>query len=146
MNVALSRSTKTLFLSTSQLQSIRLYLKEKVHSRFIHEENMEKSSALENLRISKIRFNEKLNDFFIVSPSLLLMTIYSSLETIDKNPILYPYARLGILFPKSKDSIPHLSRSSVYLLRCRNCPASYVGETRRAFRTRIDDHKIICLL
>ena len=28
----------------------------------------------------------------------------------------------------------------MYLLRCRNCSASYVGETGRAFRTRIDDH------
>ena len=28
----------------------------------------------------------------------------------------------------------------MYLLRCRNCPAVYIGETGRAFRTRINEH------
>jgi len=40
-----------------------------------------------------------------------------------------------------KDLIPPpLSKSGVYLLQCRDCPSVYVGECRRAFRTRIEDH------
>ena len=29
----------------------------------------------------------------------------------------------------------------VYKFTCKSCPASYVGETKRAIRTRINEHK-----
>jgi len=63
------------------------------------------------------------------------------IKSINETPIFYPFTRIGSLFPKGKDIVPPLSRSGVYLLLCRDCPAAYVGETGRAFRTRISEHK-----
>lgn len=62
------------------------------------------------------------------------------IKTINRTPIFYSLSTLGRLFPNGKDSTPSLSKSGVYLLRCRDCQAAYVGETGRSFRTRIKEH------
>ena len=44
-----------------------------------------------------------------------------------------------------KIHIPPLSKSGVYLLHCRDCPAAYVGETGRSFHTRLKEHMSVFL-
>ena len=41
-----------------------------------------------------------------------------------------------------KDRVPDDDRSNVvYKISCRDCDASYVGETKRALKTRVSEHR-----
>ncbi|KYN14843.1 hypothetical protein ALC57_12952, partial [Trachymyrmex cornetzi] len=41
-----------------------------------------------------------------------------------------------------KDGLPHDSKENVvYKINCKNCDASYVGQTGRKLKTRINEHK-----
>ncbi|XP_055612524.1 uncharacterized protein LOC129759133 [Uranotaenia lowii] len=40
-----------------------------------------------------------------------------------------------------KDKVLPEERSGIYEIPCQNCPAVYIGQTRRKFRTRIKEHK-----
>jgi len=50
--------------------------------------------------------------------------------------------KLSSIIKIQKDPLPPLSHSNiVYKLRCAQCDASYVGQTRRLLKTRIDEHR-----
>ncbi|XP_055589699.1 uncharacterized protein LOC129741910 [Uranotaenia lowii] len=40
-----------------------------------------------------------------------------------------------------KDKVPPEERSGIYEIPCEACPAVYIGQTRRKFKTRIKEHK-----
>ncbi|XP_062715384.1 uncharacterized protein LOC134291527 [Aedes albopictus] len=40
-----------------------------------------------------------------------------------------------------KDRVPAEEKSGVYQIPCQNCPAVYIGQTRRKFKTRLREHK-----
>ena len=44
------------------------------------------------------------------------------------------------MFCRLKDPIPKLERSGVYKLKCKECPAIYIGESGRQASIRIDEH------
>lgn len=73
-------------------------------------------------------------------PPPLTNTLASLVKTDTLKPTFYPYLQIGRLLSNGKDALPPLSKSGVYLLRCRDCPAIYIGECGRAFRVRISDH------
>jgi len=50
--------------------------------------------------------------------------------------------KLSSIIKVQKDPLPSLSHSNVvYKLRYAQCDASYVGQTRRLLKTRIDEHR-----
>lgn len=79
---------------------------------------------------------------FIRLPYLPKITseISRNLSSINLRPAYHSYLPLRRLFSTVKDKEPPLSKSGVYLLPCRDCPAVYVGESERSMRTRINDH------
>ena len=53
-----------------------------------------------------------------------------------------PHLTLKDRLPKAKDSVERSSRPGVvYQIHCRDCTGIYVGETRRAYKTRLAEHK-----
>ncbi|XP_062711417.1 uncharacterized protein LOC134289523 [Aedes albopictus] len=40
-----------------------------------------------------------------------------------------------------KDKVPIDEKSGIYQIPCRDCPAVYIGQTRRKFKTRLREHK-----
>ena len=61
-------------------------------------------------------------------------------KSAKMKPIFYFLLQIGRMLSNGKDTLPPLSKWGVYLLRCKDCPAVYVGECERRFRVRIDDH------
>ena len=65
----------------------------------------------------------------------------------------YPHVNIRFVFRSStqissffpfKDKVPKFLRSGViYLLKCRCCSASYVGQTTRHLHTRVSEHLVI---
>lgn len=47
---------------------------------------------------------------------------------------------LSNLLVNTKDRIDKFNQNGVYLLNCSNCSIKYIGQTGRAFKTRISDH------
>ena len=46
------------------------------------------------------------------------------------------------ILPKAKDSVERSSRPGVvYQIPCRDCTGIYIGETGRAYKTRLAEHK-----
>ena len=53
-----------------------------------------------------------------------------------------PHLTLKDILPKAKDSVERLSRPDVvYQILCRDCTDIYIGETGRAYKTRLAEHK-----
>ena len=53
-----------------------------------------------------------------------------------------PHLTLKDILPKAKDSVERSSRPGVvYLIPCRDCTGIYIGETGRAYKTRLAEHK-----
>jgi len=60
------------------------------------------------------------------------MTISHVLKSENLRPTFHPYLQIGRLLSNDKDVIPPTpSKSGVYLLRCQDCPAVYIGECAR---------------
>jgi len=56
--------------------------------------------------------------------------------------ISYSTNKLGTIIKGHKDSLPNSSQMNVvYKLNCKDCNASYVGQTSRLLKTRIAEHK-----
>jgi hypothetical protein len=54
----------------------------------------------------------------------------------------YGINKLNKIVKVHKDPLPPLSRANVvYRINCLNCEASYVGQTRRILKNRIDEHR-----
>ena len=54
-----------------------------------------------------------------------------------------PHLTLKDMLPKAKDSVERSSRLGViYQIPCRDCTGIYIGETERAYKTRLAQHKI----
>jgi len=54
----------------------------------------------------------------------------------------YSMNKLGKLIKAQKDSLPKFSNMNVvYKINCKDCDASYVGQTGRQLKTRISEHK-----
>ncbi|XP_053692075.1 uncharacterized protein LOC128740552 [Sabethes cyaneus] len=45
------------------------------------------------------------------------------------------------LLNNQKDKVPPEERSGIYEIPCKDCPAVYIGQTRRKFKTRLKEHK-----
>ena len=53
-----------------------------------------------------------------------------------------PHLTLKDMLPKAKDSVERSSRPGVvYQIPCRDCTGIYIGETGRAYKTRLAEHK-----
>ena len=53
-----------------------------------------------------------------------------------------PHLTLKDILPKAKDSVERSSRPGIiYQISCRDCTGIYVGETGRAYITRLAEHK-----
>ena len=53
-----------------------------------------------------------------------------------------PYLTLKDILPKAKDSVERSCRPGVvYQISCRDCTGIYIGETGRAYKTRLAEHK-----
>ena len=53
-----------------------------------------------------------------------------------------PHLTLKNILPKAKDSVERSSRPGVvYQIPCRDCTGIYIGETGRAYKTRLAEHK-----
>ena len=53
----------------------------------------------------------------------------------------YPVTTLRGILSHTKDPQPSTERSGVYRLSCADCNAVYVGQTGRALKLRVDEHK-----
>ena len=52
-----------------------------------------------------------------------------------------PYLMISNMFPKPKDIIPKdRTRGPVYSIPCKDCDATYVGESKRQLKTRLGEH------
>jgi len=62
-------------------------------------------------------------------------------KDLDTKTSYYNINKLEII-KGHKDNIPKLSQMNVvYKLSCRDCDASYVGQTGRTLKTRISEHR-----
>jgi len=63
-------------------------------------------------------------------------------KNIDNFHLFYGINKLNSIIKVHKDILPTLSHSNVvYKIRCLQCSASYVGQTRRFLKIRIDKHR-----
>ena len=63
------------------------------------------------------------------------------LSDINIQVHMEPFRTLRIILSHPKDGIPDDNKSSiVYKINCRDCYASYVGETGRALKTSMSEH------
>ena len=65
-------------------------------------------------------------------------------KTLSKNNIKTAFRTnnsLGKLIKNNKSKSNKLTKSGVYMLQCGSCPKIYIGQTGRAFKTRIKEHK-----
>lgn len=49
--------------------------------------------------------------------------------------------KLCSIIPNNTNSKDPLNCSGIYMLNCKNCPHKYIGQTRRTFRIRFNEHK-----
>ncbi|XP_018375985.1 PREDICTED: uncharacterized protein LOC108769469 [Trachymyrmex cornetzi] len=50
--------------------------------------------------------------------------------------------KLSCFIKTHKDPVPNMSKkNAVYKIKCNNCDASYVGQTKRTVKTRINEHR-----
>ena len=64
------------------------------------------------------------------------------LSDINVQVHMKPFRTLRRILSHPKDRIPDDDKSSVvYKINCRDCDASYVGETGRALKTRVSEHR-----
>jgi len=63
-------------------------------------------------------------------------------KDLDTKTSYYSLNKLGTIIKGQKDSIPKsLQTNLVYKLSCRDCDATYVGQTGRTLKTRITEHR-----
>jgi len=63
-------------------------------------------------------------------------------NNLDTKTFYYSINKLRTIIKGQKDSIPKLSQTNlVYRLTCRDCDATYVGQTGRTLKTRISEHQ-----
>ena len=63
------------------------------------------------------------------------------LEPFRIRTVMKPYRTLKQRLVHPKDVVPKMERSNVvYCIPCADCPASYVGETKRRLGKRMDEH------
>jgi len=76
---------------------------------------------------------------YINTISQKLKHVTNDLETKTS---YYSLNKLGTFIKGQKDSIPKLLQTNlVYKLSCKNCDATYVGQTGRTLKTRISEHR-----
>ena len=64
------------------------------------------------------------------------------LEPFRIRTVMKPYRTLKQRLVHPKDVVPKMERSNVvYCIPCADCPASYVGETKRRLGKRMDEHR-----
>ena len=64
------------------------------------------------------------------------------LSDINVQVHMKPFRTLRRILSHPKDGIPDDDKSSiVYKINCHDCDTSYVGETRRALKTRVSEHR-----
>ena len=56
------------------------------------------------------------------------------------SPAFYNNNNLGKILINNKDKIDSHDKNGVYELQCNDCPAIYIGQTGRNFKTRIKEH------
>jgi len=65
-----------------------------------------------------------------------------AIKDVDAGISFYSINKLGTVIKGHKDTLPNSSQMNVvYKLNCKDCNASYVGQTSRLLRTRITEHK-----
>ena len=63
------------------------------------------------------------------------------LSDIDAQVHMKPFRTLRRILSHPKDRIPDNDKSNVvYKINCRDCDTSYVGQTKRALKTRVSEH------
>ena len=82
------------------------------------------------------------------SITVFLPDIYDKFRNITKNfnvrLSFFSLNKLDGIIKAQKDVLPHDSKKNVvYKINCKNCNASYVGQTDRKLKTRINEHKNI---
>jgi len=90
---------------------------------------------------TSVNFNH--NDYFVIlyvkRTSERFMQFFKNIPNIKLS--FFSINKLNSIIKVQKDPLPLLSHSNVvYKLRCAQCDASYVGQTRR-LKTRIDEHR-----
>ena len=73
------------------------------------------------------------SNFYFLTPILKKFNV-STIPIVEKS--LNSIIRLGKDITSKWDQI-----NVVYKIHCKNCPASYIGETKRSLKTRINEHK-----
>ena len=64
------------------------------------------------------------------------------LQGFNISTVMRPHHTLKQRLVHPKDAIPNMEKSSViYCIPCAECPATYVGETKRKLCKRMDEHK-----
>ena len=64
------------------------------------------------------------------------------LKDLQIQTVMRPHQTLRQRLVHLKDPLPDMERSNVvYCIPCAECPATYVGETKRKLCKRIDEHK-----
>ena len=72
----------------------------------------------------------------------VLEAVTKILSDIGVQVHMKPFRTLRRILSHPKDCIPDNDRSNVvYKINCRDCDASYVGETKRALQTRVSEHR-----
>ena len=73
------------------------------------------------------------NNFFTLSKILKKYNI-STIPLVEKS--------LNLIFKLGKDFTEICQQTNIiYSFKCKNCPAIYIGETKRSLKTRINEHK-----
>jgi len=63
-------------------------------------------------------------------------------NNLDTKTSFFSLNKLGMFIKGQKDNIPKkLQTNLVYKLSCRDCDATYVGQTGRTLKTRISEHR-----
>ena len=98
--------------------------------------------ALDTATSLQCTSDSRKDDKFIRLPFLgdISFKISRILRSFNYRPTFYTLNTTKKQLSKLKDPIPSDSRSGVYKL-CLHCPAFYIGETSRKFKTRLSEHK-----
>lgn len=62
------------------------------------------------------------------------------LKSFHIRPAYYTITNLKKIFSSQKDRVDKPQKSGVYKLKCRDCPAFYIGETGRSIEARVKEH------
>jgi len=71
----------------------------------------------------------------------LSSAIFPFLKDFELWAAFYPINTAQKLFTRLKDPLPLSEKSGVYSLRCKDCPATFIGQTGRKLSIRISEHK-----